>query len=55
MEIIYIKLLSIEYVHRRRRRKTRECAVEAQPGTQCSVRRIKQKDKVGNKVREERG
>jgi hypothetical protein len=44
LEIIFIKILSIEDVHRRRR-KTRECTVEAHPRVQRTVRGIKQRNK----------
>jgi hypothetical protein len=54
------KILSVEEVHRRRR-KTRECAVEAHlggqcaEGGQCTDRGIKQRNKAENKVGEESG
>jgi len=45
LEIIYIKILSVEEVQRRRR-KTRECAVEENLGGQCAEKEIKQRDKI---------
>jgi hypothetical protein len=64
LEIMYRKILSIEEV-RRRRRKTRECAVEAQLGghyTDIGIksrndaeRRIKQRTKLDKKAGEKEG
>jgi hypothetical protein len=54
LERIYIKILSVEEVHRRRR-KTRECAVEAHSGGQCTERGIKKEEIMKKESRKKEG
>jgi hypothetical protein len=45
MEIIFMKILSIEDVQEEKKKKEdSECTVEAHSGVQCTVRRIKQEE-----------